>query len=104
LKQPSKTARILESLQSRLERGEIELRVRSQESDRLLQRNYFGIKCLIYTCISGFTLVAGTVLLLASYKIAGIASLIFSGLWFVILLRSLIKLNLTERLDRLGDR
>ncbi len=104
LKQPSKTTRILESLQSRLELGEFEFRVRSQESDRLLQRNYLGIKCLIHACISGFTFVAGTILLLGSYKVAAITSLVFSGLWFVIFLRSLIKLNITERLDRLGKR
>ena len=74
------------------------------ESDRTLKRINLAIKSLIYACLTGFTLLSGTVLLSASYSSWAIAAFTFSGLCFLILLRSLINLSVRERLDKLAEK
>ncbi|HAX88534.1 MAG TPA: hypothetical protein DCY91_20270 [Cyanobacteria bacterium UBA11370] len=104
LQQPSGTEVLIRRLESRIEQGELQIRVRSIESDRALKRIYLGIKSLIYACLTGFTLLAGTVLLLVPLPGWAIAAFTLSGVWFVILLNSLIRLGVKERLDKLVDK
>lgn len=96
--QPS-AAVLIRRLEERIERGELQLRVQAVESDRTLKRINLALKTLIYTCFSGFTFLAGAVLLVGSYKAWAIAAFTLSGLGFLVLLRSLINLALKERLD-----
>ena len=101
--QPNTTEIYLRRLESRLEQGELQLRVRSIESDRTLNRINLGIKSLIYACLTGFTLLAGTVLLLGPHFNWAIAAFTLSALWFLFLLRSLIDLAVKEKLDKLAE-
>ena len=101
LYQPSAGEIIIKRLEERLETGELQVRVRSVERERALQTIYIAIKSLIYASLSGFTLLAATILL-GSYPGWAIAAFSFSAFWFLILLRSLIHLSIRERLDKLG--
>ncbi|NEP15116.1 MAG: AarF/ABC1/UbiB kinase family protein [Symploca sp. SIO2C1] len=102
--QPSSTERLIRRLEERIEQGEIQLRIRSLESELTLQRINLGIKSLIYACLTGFTLLSGTVLLLSPYSSWAVAAFGLSGLWVLFLLRSLIELAIKERLDKLVQR
>jgi len=99
--QPSSTERLIRHLEERIEQGELQLRVRSLESELALQRINLGIKSLIYACLTGFTLLSGTVLLLSPYSGWAVAVFGLSGLWVLLLLRSLMNLAVKERLDKL---
>jgi predicted unusual protein kinase regulating ubiquinone biosynthesis (AarF/ABC1/UbiB family) len=104
IKQPSRTELLISRLESRLERGEIQVRVRSLESERALKRIQQGIKSLIYTCLTGFTLLSATILLVGSYPKWAIVLFSFAGFWFLLLLRSLISLALKEKLDKINQK
>ncbi len=104
LRKASATELAIRRLEERLELGELQLRVRSVESDRTLKQITLALKSLIYACLTGFTLVAGTIFLSVPYSGWAIAAFAFSGFWFLILLRSLINLAIRERLDRLAQR
>jgi predicted unusual protein kinase regulating ubiquinone biosynthesis (AarF/ABC1/UbiB family) len=100
LKQPKGPEVALRRLEEKLERGELMLQVRSTESDRSLRQVQLAVKCLIYTCFSGFAFLSGSVLLAATYKGMAIAAFVVAGVSFTILLRHLFKLAVRERLDR----
>jgi predicted unusual protein kinase regulating ubiquinone biosynthesis (AarF/ABC1/UbiB family) len=102
--QPTTAEVLIRRLEARIEQGELEVRVRSVESDRTLKRINLAIKSLIYACLTGFTLLSGTVLLSASYSSWAIAVFTLSGLSSLILLRSLINLSVRERLDKLAEK
>ena len=102
--QPNTTEIYLRRLESRIEQGELQLRVSSIESDRTLNRINLAIKSLIYACLTGFTLLAGTVLLLGPHVNWAIAAFTVSALWFLVLLRSLIDLTVKEKLDKLAEK
>jgi predicted unusual protein kinase regulating ubiquinone biosynthesis (AarF/ABC1/UbiB family) len=102
--QPSATEVLIRRLEARIEQGELEVRVRSLESDRTLKRMNLAIKSLIYACLAGFSLLSGTVLLVGSYLNWAIALFTLSALCFLILLRSLIDLSVRERLDKFADK
>lgn len=104
LQQPNTTELYLRHLESRIEQGELQLRVRSIESERLLNRINLALKSLIYATLTGFTLLAGTVLLLGSHVNWAIATFTLSALWFLTLLRSLINLTVKEKLDQLAEK
>jgi predicted unusual protein kinase regulating ubiquinone biosynthesis (AarF/ABC1/UbiB family) len=101
INQPSRTELLIRRLESRLDSGELQVRVRSVASDRALKRIQQGIKSLIYTCLTGFTLLSGTILLVGTYQGWAIALFGFSGFWFLLLLRSLISLAVKEKLDKM---
>lgn len=104
LQQPSATEILLRRLEERLEQGEINVRIRSTESDRSLKRIILAIKSLIYATLTGFTLLSGTVLLSASSGGLAVAAFTVSGLLFLVFLRSLIDLAVRERLDKLAEK
>ncbi|MFW6358461.1 MAG: ABC1 kinase family protein [Chroococcales cyanobacterium] len=99
---PNSTEVVLRRLEQRLEEGDIQLRVKSVESDRTLKRINKAIKSLIYACLTGFTFLGGTILLSGAHSGAAIAVFVFCSLWFVLLLRSLIDLAIAERLDKMA--
>jgi predicted unusual protein kinase regulating ubiquinone biosynthesis (AarF/ABC1/UbiB family) len=94
----------IKRLEERIEQGELELRVRSIESDRALKRINLALKSLIYACLTGFTFLSGTMLLLGPHLNWAIAAFTVSGLLFLVLLRSLMNLAIRERLDRLAEK
>lgn len=105
LQQPSKTQVLIESLQKRIEDGELQFRVRTLESDRLLKRINLALKSLIYASVSGFSLLSGSVLLTGGGYLGGaIAAFSVSAYGLFMLLRSLFKLSLREKLDRMSEK
>ena len=101
LRQPSATERVLQRLEARLEQGELEIRIRSLETDRALQTINLALKSLIYACLTGFSLLSGAVLLVGAYKIWAFAAFGLTGLGLLFLIRSLIALAVRERVSRL---
>ncbi|MFW5666979.1 MAG: ABC1 kinase family protein [Coleofasciculus sp.] len=104
LNKPSSTELLIRRLEARIEQGELQVRVRSLESDRALKRIHLAIKSLIYACLTGFALLAGTVLLLVPHTGWAIAAFTLSGFWFVILLYSLVQLAVKEKFEKMTRR
>jgi predicted unusual protein kinase regulating ubiquinone biosynthesis (AarF/ABC1/UbiB family) len=104
LRQPNATELFIKRLEERIEQGEFQLNVRAVESDRALKRINLALKSLIYACLAGFALLSAAILLVGSYPNWAIAAFAFSGFWLLILLRSLTKLAVRERLDKLTEK
>jgi predicted unusual protein kinase regulating ubiquinone biosynthesis (AarF/ABC1/UbiB family) len=100
LQKPSNTELAIRRLESRIETGELKFNVRSVETDRALKSIYLALKSLIYTCLSGFSFLGGILLLGTNYLNLAIAAFGFSAFWFYILMRSLIKIAIRERMFR----
>ena len=104
LKQPNRTQMSIARLESRLDLGELQIKVRSTESERSLKQIQLGIKSLIYTCLSGFSLLSGSVLLVGQLKGVAIALFCFATFWFILLLRSLMSMGMTERMYKMAQK
>ena len=102
--QPNSTELLVKRLEERLERGELQIRVRSVETDRTLKRINLAVKSLVYACLTGFSVLTAAILLVGGYKVGAIGLFGLSGLWLLILLRSLLDLTLKEKLDRLVEK
>ncbi len=100
-KKPSRTEQFLQNLEDKIERGELQVRIRSLESDRLLKKIHLGIKSLIYTCLTGFLLLSASLLLSTIYFKFAIAGFGLAGLFSLFLIKSLIKLAIQEKIDNL---
>lgn len=98
--QPSAAELLIQRLETRLERGELQVRVRSPESDRALKRIHLAIKSLMYACLTGFTLLSGAVLLMGPYSHWAVFAFALTGLESLFLVRSLVVLAIRERLDK----
>lgn len=104
LRQPSAVERLIERVEERLEQGELEIRVRSLETERALRSIHLTVRCLIYACLTGFSLLSGTVLLVGAYGNWAIVVFGISGLCTVALVRSLINLIIRDKLDKFAGR
>jgi len=104
LKQPSASERLFQRLEERIEQGELQIRVRSLETERTLKNIQLALKSLIYACVTGFTLLAGAVLLVGNYLNWAIAAFMLSGLSGIALLKSLLELTVRDRLDRMAGK
>jgi predicted unusual protein kinase regulating ubiquinone biosynthesis (AarF/ABC1/UbiB family) len=100
LNKPSRTELSIQRLESRLELGELQIKVRSYESDRTLKLIQLGIKSLIFTGLTGFTLVSATMFYLGAHKVLAFIMFGLSGLWFFLLLKSLLNLAFQERMQK----
>ena len=101
LKRPNRTEQFLQNLEDKIERGELQVRIRSLESDRLLKNIHLGIKSLIYACLTGFTLLSASVLVSTVYSKFAIIGFGLAGLFSLFLIRSLIKLAIQEKIDNI---
>lgn len=104
INQPSAAEILIQRLETRLERGELQVRVRSPESDRALKRIHLAIKSLMYACLTGFTLLSGAVLLMGPYSSWAVFAFGLTGLESLFLVRSLFELGVREKLDRLAEK
>ena len=104
LNQPSGAEILIARLEKRIEDGELQVRVRSLESDRALKRIHLALKSLIYACFTGFIFIAGAVMLVGKFKVWAIAAFSVSGIVFLVLLHSLIVLGIKEKLDKLAEK
>ncbi len=103
-RKPRGSEQLIQHLEARIERGELQLRVRSLENERTLKRIYLAIKSLIYACLTGFSLLSASILLstpLIKFAIVGFGS---AGLFSLFLLRSLIALIMQEKLDKMAEK
>ncbi len=103
-KQPNRTQLSIMRLESRLDLGELQVKVKSIESERSLKQIQLGIKSLIYTCFSGFCLLSGSVLLVGHLKGMAIALFCFATFWFILLLRSMMSMAMREKMYRLAQK
>ncbi len=99
LRQPSRAELAIQRLESRLELGELQIRVRSLESDRTLKLIQLGIKSLIFTCLTGFTLLSATMFFLGAHKILAFVMFGLTGFWFFLLMKYLTSLAVKEKIQ-----
>ena len=104
LKQPNRTQMSIMRLESRLDLGEIQVKVRATESERSLKQIQLGIQSLIYTCLSGFSLLSGSVLLVGQLEGVAIAMFCFATFWFILLLRSLMSMGMAQRMYKMAQK
>ena len=104
LKQPNRTQMSIMRLESRLDLGELQVKVRATESERSLKQIQLGIRSLIYTCLSGFCLLSGSVLLVGQLKGIAIALFCFATFWFILLLRSLANMAMIEKMYKMAQK
>jgi predicted unusual protein kinase regulating ubiquinone biosynthesis (AarF/ABC1/UbiB family) len=91
LQQPNPTQVLIQRLEQRLEREEIASSNRSAVTDKSIQRLYLAIKNLIYLCLTGFTSIAG-ILLLSTHPIWSISLWGIGAIGALIWLRSSLSL------------
>ncbi|MGB5633326.1 MAG: AarF/ABC1/UbiB kinase family protein [Waterburya sp.] len=103
-KQPNRTQMSIMRLESRLDLGELQVKVKATESERSLKQIQLGIKSLIYTCLSGFSLLSGSVLLVGQLKGVAIALFCFATFWLILLLRSLTSMAMTEKMYKMTQK
>ncbi len=103
-KQPNRTQLSIMRLESRLDLGELQVKVKSIESERSLKQIQLGIKSLIYTCLSGFSLLSGSVLLVGQLKGVAIALFCFAAFRFILLLRSLTNMAMIEKMYKMAQK
>jgi hypothetical protein len=60
-----------------------------------------GIKSLTYACMTGFTALCGTILLVGGYKGGAVFAFVIATVTMFQLGKSLVKLMLRERIDAL---
>ncbi|MBO1067652.1 MULTISPECIES: AarF/ABC1/UbiB kinase family protein [Nostocales] len=104
LTKPNKTEVLVKKLAERVERGELQLRVKNVESDRILGQIYLAIKTLIYACLTGFSLLTGLILIISKYHNWAIAIFCICAFCLYLLVKSLIKLAIIEKIEKLGKK
>ena len=102
LTKPNRTEILVKKLEERVERGELQLIVKNVESDRILKRIYLAVKALIYACLTGFSLLAGLILMINKYNNWAIAVFCVCGFCLYLLVRSLTKLAVREKIEKMG--
>ncbi|MGK7942451.1 MAG: AarF/UbiB family protein, partial [Crocosphaera sp.] len=96
--------KFLKGLEERIDRGELQFRIRSLESERALKRINLGIKSLIYACLTGFVLLSASILMTTIYIKFALICFGFAGLFSLFLFKSLISLMLQEKVDKLLEK
>ena len=104
LTKPNKTEVLVKKLEERIERGELQLRVKNVESDRILGRIYLAIKTLIYACLTGFSLLTGLILIIVKYHNWAIAIFCLCAFCLYLLVKSLMKLAVIEKIEKMGKK
>ncbi|MFN6394572.1 MAG: ABC1 kinase family protein [Aphanizomenon sp.] len=104
LTKPNKTEVLVKNLVERVERGEIQLRVKNIESERVLRRIYLAIKTLIYACLTGFSVLTGLILMIANYHNWAIAIFCVCSFCLYLLVKSLMKLAVIEKIEKMGKK
>ncbi|MGK7956369.1 MAG: ABC1 kinase family protein [Crocosphaera sp.] len=102
---PANTSeKFLRGLEEKIDRGELQFRIRSLESERVLKRINLGIKSLIYACLAGFSLLSASILMTTIYLKFALICFGFAGLFSLFLFKSLLSLILQEKVDRLLEK
>lgn len=91
---------IIGELASRLESGELQVRVRSLEHELLLKRIHLTLKTMLYASLLGFSVIAAILLLSTAYSRWAIIPFGLAGLWTLFFLRCFVSLLMQERINR----
>jgi predicted unusual protein kinase regulating ubiquinone biosynthesis (AarF/ABC1/UbiB family) len=98
LQKPSRLETTIQNFQGRLEQGELQIRIRSLENERITKSIYLALKALIYSCLTGFSLLNGILLVSTIHHSWAVILFGLTGLFTFLLLRSLITLTVSEKL------
>ena len=93
------TNRLMEKLFKKIDQGELQFWIRSLEIERNLRLISLGIKCLIYACLTGFTLLSTSILVITTYLEFAVIGFGLSGLFSLFFLRSIITLINQEKIN-----
>jgi predicted unusual protein kinase regulating ubiquinone biosynthesis (AarF/ABC1/UbiB family) len=104
LRQPSAAERLIQRLELRIEQGELQIQLRSLETERALRSMNLAIRTLIYTYLTGFSGLAGSVLLVGGFGHWAIVAFGLAGLSAIVTLRAFVGLRVRDKLDRLSPR
>lgn len=102
IRQPSAAELFMQRLEERLEQRDTQLRMQYLENERELKDLRLTLKSLIYTCLTGFALLVGAVLLVGTYTNWAIAAFVIASFGTISLLRSLSTLAMRDRWHRFG--
>jgi predicted unusual protein kinase regulating ubiquinone biosynthesis (AarF/ABC1/UbiB family) len=100
LQKPSRLESSIQDFQWKLEQGELQVRVRSLESERTAKNIYLALKTLIYACLTGFSLLGAILLVSTVYSHLAVILFSLTGLFTLFLLRSLINLIINEKMSK----
>jgi predicted unusual protein kinase regulating ubiquinone biosynthesis (AarF/ABC1/UbiB family) len=101
LTKPNSAQQAIRRLEERLEQGELQVQVRSQDADRALKTLHLAVKSLLYACMTGFASLTGAVLLVGAYQGGAIAAFVIAAVAGLLLLKSLIRLAFREKIGKL---
>ncbi|XTZ11130.1 MAG: ABC1 kinase family protein [cyanobacterium endosymbiont of Rhopalodia yunnanensis] len=96
---PNSTNRLIQRLVQKIDQKELQFQIRYLENKRNLKLISLGIKCLIYTCLTGFTLLLTFILVIATYLKLAVIGFGLSGLFGLFFLRSIIALMNQEKIN-----
>jgi predicted unusual protein kinase regulating ubiquinone biosynthesis (AarF/ABC1/UbiB family) len=97
--QPNATQRLLQQLEEQREQEEFQLRMQALANDRAAKQLDLSLRCLVYVCITGFTFLSGTVLMVNGYLNWAIGVFGLAGLGGILLLRAVFSLIIQARLN-----
>ncbi len=98
LQQPSRLELLAQSFEARLEQGDLQIRIRALESERTLKIIYLALKTLIYSFLTGFSLLCALIILSTAYSKWAVILFGLAGLFCLYLCRSLVRLSIQEKL------
>jgi predicted unusual protein kinase regulating ubiquinone biosynthesis (AarF/ABC1/UbiB family) len=98
VRQPKAINRQTQELRERLEQSELQVHVRSLETDRAIKTVKLAVRALIYACLTGFGTLFGAALLLSGYGNAAIVTFAISAFCTIPLLNYSLKLTVQQRL------
>lgn len=97
------TNRLMQRLVQKFDQEELQFRIRYLENKKNFKLISLGIKCLIYTCLTGFTLLLTFILVISTYFKLAVVGFGLSGLFGLFFLRSIITLMNQEKINNSFD-
>lgn len=98
LVKPSPVEVLMREFQFKLEAGELQVRVRDLESQRTSHQIYLVLKCLLFACLTGFSLLNGILLVSTVYSRWALVLFGLTSFFGLFLGRCLVNLTIQERL------
>ena len=101
---PNSTNRLIQRLVQKVDQRELQFQIYSLENKRNLKLIGLGIKCLIYTCLTGFSWLFTFMLFITTYLELTVIGFGLSGLFSLLFLRSIIALINQEKINNSFDK
>ncbi|AFZ48103.1 ABC-1 domain-containing protein [Cyanobacterium stanieri PCC 7202] len=97
LNKPSPLEDFMQDFQAKLDGGELQIKVRSLESERMFKNIYLALKTILYASLMGFSLLNAILLVSTIYSQWAVILFGLTGLFALFFLRSIITLTLQEK-------